>query len=83
VKRPKEIASAVEVRYQGPAILGQGRLEAATPSVRGLEDAIERDFTADEIATVKAWLVASAQRLEEILAEAGSLPPRPGGLSSL
>lgn len=28
--------------------------------------AIERDFTDDEIATVKAWLVSSAKRLERI-----------------
>jgi DNA-binding MarR family transcriptional regulator len=42
---------------------GQRRLEAATPVVRGLEKAIEDDFTADEIATVKRWLVSSAERL--------------------
>jgi len=45
---------------------GQRRLEAARPAVRGLERAIEREFTPDEIATVKAWLVATAQRLERI-----------------
>jgi DNA-binding MarR family transcriptional regulator len=44
---------------------GRRRLEAADPVVRGLEEDIERDFTAEEIATVKAWLVASAKRLEE------------------
>jgi DNA-binding MarR family transcriptional regulator len=43
---------------------GERRLEAANPTVRGLEAAIERDFSADEIATVKRWLVASAARLE-------------------
>jgi DNA-binding MarR family transcriptional regulator len=43
---------------------GQRRLEAANPSVRALERATERDLTPDEIATVKAWLVATAQRLE-------------------
>jgi DNA-binding MarR family transcriptional regulator len=42
---------------------GQQRLEAATPAVRGLEEAIEEDFTPEEIATVKRWLVASAERL--------------------
>ena len=45
---------------------GERRLEAATPAVRGLEDAIEEDHAPDEIAAVKAWLVASARRLEEI-----------------
>jgi DNA-binding MarR family transcriptional regulator len=43
---------------------GQRRLNAANPTVRALERAIERDFTSDEIATIKTWLVASAQRLE-------------------
>jgi DNA-binding MarR family transcriptional regulator len=43
---------------------GQRRLEAAHPAVRALRRAIERDFTSDEIATVKTWLVATAQRLE-------------------
>ena len=42
---------------------GQRRLEAAHPAVRALRRAIERDFTSDEIATVKSWLVATAQRL--------------------
>jgi DNA-binding MarR family transcriptional regulator len=45
---------------------GQRRLEAAHPAVRGLRRAIERDFTPEDIATVKAWLVATAQRLERI-----------------
>jgi DNA-binding MarR family transcriptional regulator len=43
---------------------GQRRLEAANPSVRALERSIERDLTSDEIATVKTWLVTTAQRLE-------------------
>jgi hypothetical protein len=43
---------------------GQWRLEAAHPSVRALERATERDLTSGEIATVKAWLVATAQQLE-------------------
>jgi DNA-binding MarR family transcriptional regulator len=45
---------------------GRRRLRTATPTVRALEAAIERDFTADQLATVKAWLVASAKRLEGI-----------------
>jgi DNA-binding MarR family transcriptional regulator len=44
---------------------GSRRVEAANPAVREVEAAIERDFTTDEIATVKAWLVASAKRLEQ------------------
>jgi hypothetical protein len=45
---------------------GRRRLEAADRAMRGLRRAIERDFTPDEIATVKAWLVATAERLERI-----------------
>jgi DNA-binding MarR family transcriptional regulator len=55
----------VQVRLSGE---GERRLEAANPAVRGLEAAIERDFTSDEIAAVKAWLVESARRLERIAA---------------
>lgn len=43
---------------------GERRLEAANPAVRELEAGIEAGFTAEEIATVKAWLVESAARLE-------------------
>ena len=43
---------------------GQRRLEAANPAVRSLRRTIERGFSSDEIATVKTWLVATAQRLE-------------------
>lgn len=43
---------------------GQRRLEAAHPAMRALRREIERDFSSDEIATVKTWLVATAQRLE-------------------
>lgn len=43
---------------------GRRRLEAAHPAVRGMEEAIEEDFTPDEIATVKRWLVASAEELQ-------------------
>ena len=45
---------------------GRRRLEAADPAIRGLRRAIERDFTPEDIATVKAWLVGAAQRLERI-----------------
>jgi DNA-binding MarR family transcriptional regulator len=47
---------------------GRRRLDAATPVVRRLERAVERDFTAAQIATVKAWLVAVAERSAEIAA---------------
>ncbi len=43
---------------------GQRRLEAAHPAMRALRREIECDFSSDEIATVKTWLVAAAQRLE-------------------
>ena len=42
---------------------GQRRLQAANPAVRALEAAIEDGFTADDIATVKTWLVEAAKRL--------------------
>jgi DNA-binding MarR family transcriptional regulator len=42
---------------------GQRRLQAADPAVRALEAAIEDGFTADQIATVKTWLVETAKRL--------------------
>ena len=45
---------------------GERRLEAATPAVRGLEEAIEADLAPDQLAAVKAWLVGSAERLEEL-----------------
>ena len=45
---------------------GQQRLEAAHPAVRGLERASARDFTPEDIAAVKAWLVTTAQRMERI-----------------
>jgi len=43
---------------------GQWRLEAANPAVRSLRRAIERGFSADEIVTIKTWLVETAKRLE-------------------
>jgi DNA-binding MarR family transcriptional regulator len=45
---------------------GRQRLAAATPDVRALEDAMEHAVPADDLATVKAWLVASAQRLHAV-----------------
>jgi DNA-binding MarR family transcriptional regulator len=47
---------------------GERRLKAATPAVRSLEEAIEAGLAPDEIEAIKAWLVASAQRLEKIAA---------------
>src|SRR5919109_1392057 len=43
---------------------GERRLEAATPAVREIESAIEQEVAPDQIDAIKAWLVASAQRLE-------------------
>jgi DNA-binding MarR family transcriptional regulator len=48
---------------------GLRRLEAAHPAVRGLEEAIEEEFTPEEIAAVKRWLVTAAERLERISAD--------------
>ena len=45
---------------------GQRRLGAANPSVRALERETERGLSSDEIATVKTWLVATAQRLDRL-----------------
>jgi len=45
---------------------GERRLKAATPAVRGLEAAIEEDLDPDQVDAIKAWLVRSAQRLEEM-----------------
>ena len=42
---------------------GQRRLEATTPAVRALEDAIEEGLSERQLAAVKAWLVESAERL--------------------
>ena len=44
---------------------GQRRLDAANPAIRALERNTEREWTPDEITTVKAWLVSAAQRLEQ------------------
>jgi DNA-binding MarR family transcriptional regulator len=43
---------------------GQERLAAASPAVRALERAIEEHASPEQIAAVKAWLVASVRRLE-------------------
>jgi DNA-binding MarR family transcriptional regulator len=45
---------------------GQRRVEATNPSVRKLERAIEEGLSRDEVATLKAWLVAAAERLDEL-----------------
>jgi DNA-binding MarR family transcriptional regulator len=42
---------------------GERRLEAATPAVRKLEEAIEAGFDPDQTAAVKAWLVECAHRM--------------------
>jgi DNA-binding MarR family transcriptional regulator len=42
---------------------GRHRLEKADPAVRTLEAAIEENFSAEQIDTVKRWLVATAERL--------------------
>jgi DNA-binding MarR family transcriptional regulator len=55
---------------------GQRRLDAANPAVRALEAEIERAFTRDEIATIKAWLVESAERLETV-GRTGKVPQPP------
>src|SRR5215216_5412240 len=47
---------------------GQRRLEAANPSIQALERATEQDWSSDGIATVKTWLVETAQRLERLTA---------------
>jgi DNA-binding MarR family transcriptional regulator len=44
---------------------GRRRLEAADRAVRALRRVIERDWTSDEMATVKTWLVTTAKRLEQ------------------
>lgn len=51
---------------------GGRRVEPATPSVRALEDLIEEELAPQQIAAVKASLVASAQRLEGITASRGA-----------
>src|SRR5215212_4979816 len=43
---------------------GQRRLDRATPAVRGVERTIESGLSPEEVAAVKRWLVATAQRLD-------------------
>jgi len=42
---------------------GKRRVEAASPAVRELEAAIEADFTREQVAAIKEWLVTAAQRM--------------------
>ncbi len=51
---------------------GKRRLDAGTPSVRALEEAIEMDLTQDQIAAIKNWLVTSGQRLEAVTTSRGA-----------
>jgi DNA-binding MarR family transcriptional regulator len=51
---------------------GQRRLRAANPSIQALERETERDYTREEISTVKSWLVATAQRLEKVTDSPGA-----------
>jgi DNA-binding MarR family transcriptional regulator len=44
---------------------GEKLLEDATPAVRALEQAIERDFKPGQLKTVKGWLVTAAARLDD------------------
>jgi DNA-binding MarR family transcriptional regulator len=44
---------------------GQRRVKAATRVVRKLETRIEKGFTAEQLATIKEWLVTAAQRMEK------------------
>jgi DNA-binding MarR family transcriptional regulator len=43
---------------------GRARLEAASPGVRTLEASIEEGLSPRQVATVKRWLVAVAQRAD-------------------
>ena len=51
---------------------GERRLQAATPAVRALEQAIEDGLAPDQLAYIKRWLVACAGRLEDMGAARGS-----------
>lgn len=50
---------------------GRANLESAHPAVRALEQEAERAFNTQEIATVKSWLVATGERLEQIARSRG------------
>jgi DNA-binding MarR family transcriptional regulator len=43
---------------------GRRRLDRATPAVRAVERAVEADLSPAQVAAVKGWLVAVAQRLD-------------------
>ena len=43
---------------------GTGRLQRATPAVRAVERTLEEGLSAEDVAAVKAWLVAAAGRLD-------------------
>ena len=45
---------------------GKRRIKAATPAVRRLEAAVEEELDPDQLDAIKAWLVRSARRLEEM-----------------
>jgi DNA-binding MarR family transcriptional regulator len=45
---------------------GQRALAVSTPTVRALEATLEEGLGADQLATIKAWLVAAAQRMERV-----------------
>jgi DNA-binding MarR family transcriptional regulator len=50
---------------------GASRLTAATPAVRSLERALEMGRDSDQVASIKAWLVDSAQHLEALSTSEG------------
>jgi DNA-binding MarR family transcriptional regulator len=52
------------IRQVGLTEEGERRVAAATPDLRRLERSMQRGFSAEEIATVKAWLVSAAARCE-------------------
>jgi hypothetical protein len=51
---------------------GKRGLDAGTPSVRALKEAIEMDLTPDQKAAIKNWLVTSAQRLKAVTTSRGA-----------
>ena len=63
-RRPHPTHGRIREVFLTPA--GQDRLDAATPAVKALEEAIEAGHTDAEVAAVKAWLVESARRMEGI-----------------
>jgi DNA-binding MarR family transcriptional regulator len=57
---------------------GRRRVRAANPAVRALERATEDGLTAQEVAAIKAWLVAAAQRMERFDVEGRAPAPTTG-----